>query len=321
MNIPHPFLDLELTDRSQWVTSFCARRLVEPLVGPQFPALVRGQSPSDWLVNQFQRLALLPGLRDRLRLTIAELISTHGGYFAAGNERDQVIGTLLDAAGQLDFIEIAPHLADWVRSGWIDEGHVYIIGNAEIPLRRTVWELLIGWNQLDGLGPQLTRDLQRLAKEGESGTAQLCFVALGQRHPSAALEMIPHTVTLWHEAYWVSAVTRFMSSVGRVSLLRQEYKNAWSTCLGRCFYDYDNSIQRFLREPPQLAEFDSRRPNRLYTILEELGITIQLGSTSVLLQNPEGDRLLVDVQEYSNSIEKWTIIPAGHSRSLVEIAA
>lgn len=307
MPVPHhPFIELDSTDRADWVAAFCARRASAPPASePPFPALIAGQSPYDWLVRQFQLLAHTPGLRQRLRETVKELVTTTAGRVER-RDRDQVLGMVLCVARELEFAEIATDLVHWVRSGWLDEGHVYRLGSEVVPLRRTVWLLLIRWNHLDGLEPQLTRDLVRMAESNEEGTAQICFDALGQRNPDEALRVIPATAG-WDEAYWMRAVTKFFTTVGPVELLKEKHEPAWKSCLGRCFYD--RALDPYMRERhlPQWAEFDVNRKNRLWEALFRAGITVEQYPSSVLLKGPEGSRLKVDVSDYTAPIESSAI--------------
>jgi hypothetical protein len=302
----HPFLDLPLTDRAAWVSAFAARKVATPLVGPPFPSLITGQTPSDWLIDHFQRLSLSPGARDRMRETVVSLIGEHGGPSPV--DRDQVVGAMLAVASHLNFREILVHLASWVRSGWLDEKHIYKVGSMNLSLRRTVWSLLIGWDYLDALGPQLVRDLVRLAESGESGTSQMCFVALGQRDPGTALEMIPQAAKWWHATLWTSAVLHFFNTVGADTLLREKYKSSWVRCLGSCFYD--EQLQRYLRPlySSQFAEFDPRRSNRMYDVLEAIGIKARPGSIEIVLERGF-DRLVLDVSLYTDPTTKSAHFP------------
>jgi hypothetical protein len=315
----HPFLNLERTDRAEWVFDFAGNHKAAPRTGgPAFPALERGVSPTDWLIAQFQRAAADAGLRDRLRTTVVEVVGGLGRAVAS-QERNQALGALLQVAAKFDFTELAPDLADWTRKNWLAEDHKYQLDGAEMPLRRTVWELLLAWKKLDTLelGAQLRRDLVALIETNEPGTAQLCFVALGERYPADALEMIPYTVPLWHKTYWTSTVHKFLSAHGPVELLRHVYQRAWAKCLAKCFYDLP-FVDRHLRDPRLSAEFDSNRPNRLFVLLQDVGIAVQQRKKSVTLSSPRCTPLHVylDVEQPLRQIIQSTMMPAQRSPSL-----
>lgn len=312
----HPFLDLQPTDRAEWVFDFAGGHKAAPRIGPPFPALDRGVSPADWLIAQFQRAVAVEGARDRLRSTVVD-VAARLGRAKATSERNQALGTLLQVAALFEFTELAPDLGDWTRKGWLAEGHTYHLDGTDMPLRRTVWELLIAWKKLDtlDLGPQLRRDLVALIETNEAGTAQLCFVALGERYPADALEMIPYTVPLWHKTYWISTVQKFLNAHGPVELLRHPYERAWAKCLGKCFYDF-TFVDRHLRAPRMLSEFDSNRPNRFFVLLQEVGITVEQRTGSVRLSNPRCPPLDVNLEQPLRPMIQSTQLPLQRSRSL-----
>lgn len=314
----HAFIGLDPTDREEWVFAFCGRRRTNPPIGPSFPALKKDQSPEEWLMWQFQMAGETVALRDRLRQTVVA-VAGRAGRMSPSAERNQALGALLEVAQQFGFTELADDLIDWARKDWLDEGHVYELGGADVPLRRTVWELLISWKKLDLVGPQLRRDLVRLVESDEPGTAQLCFVALGERDPGAAIEMIPYTLPLWHQTYWLSTVRKFLESIGPFELLRDTYKAAWSACLGPCFFDAV-LVDRYLRDPRLAVAFDSPRPNRFYNLLNEIGIEVKQGTTTVLLVNSKGGRLVVDVRQYVQPIAQSMRMPSQGSSLFQELA-
>lgn len=295
---PHPFIDLDRTDRADWVAELCARRAAEPSVGgPPFPSLVAGQNASDWLLRQLELLKG-SGKRERLRETAVELVETQATRMPS-RDRIQVLGMLLRTADLAGFQEIAPTLAEWVRQGWIDRGQTYRQGSEDVPLRRTVWSLLIGWGRLEGLGPQLVRDLARLAKSDEDGTAQICFAALGQHDPERALYTIPLTVR-WPEVFWVRTMSQFFGSVGPPVLLERKYRRAWAHCLGKCLYDPE--IEHYVRKLYMLRYVDGSRAYRLCNALENAEIHIKTYGSSAELEW-QGLRLKVDIDEYTEPIK------------------
>src|ERR1051326_3194593 len=122
------FANENKTVRAEWLSAFCARHAIEPREGPLFPILSREQSPGDWVVDQFNQYLANGRQRENLRDTVVELIRTHGGNIDE-EDRDQVVGVLLNVAGELNFVEIQSALAGWVRDGWLNENHVYRIGD------------------------------------------------------------------------------------------------------------------------------------------------------------------------------------------------
>jgi hypothetical protein len=309
MSIPHDFVTLldRPTDMEEWIAAFCARRAAKPPVEPPFPALVARQSAADWLIEQFDLLSTLPGARDRLREVIVRLIITHGGRRASLETSDQIVGTLLEVAGTLQFAEIAPSLAKWARQSWLRERHVYRLGKTEFPLRRRVWTLLLAWGAVDGLIPHLTAELADLARSAEPGTAQVAFVALGERAPAQALRLIPETARVWHEAYWESAVHEFLRVVGPRVLLTPEYESAWAECLGPCLYD--DAIYNFVRPPRPYAEVDPRRPFRIFAVLKRAGIELKELPEGFAELRGEGVRLRVNVSRYLAMWSAVNVIP------------
>ncbi len=309
MSNPHAFVELfhTPTDLEDWIATFCARQVAKPPIGPPFPSLVAGQSTADWLIEQFHLLSTSAGERDRLRGVIVRLIVTHGGRTASAGTSDQIVGTLLEVAGPLEFVEISPNLADWVRKPWLKEQHVYRLGRRMFPLRRRVWSLLLAWGAVDGVIPQLTTELYELAGSGEPGTAQVAFVALGERAPAQALRLIPQAAKVWQEAYWESAVREFLRSVGPRTLLAQEYESAWAECLGPCLYD--DSIYNSVRPPRPFAEADTHRAIRVYDVLERAGIELKELSDGFLELRGCGARLLVNVSRYLLAWSNAAMIP------------
>lgn len=295
------------TDLEDWIAAFCGRRTPHPSVGPSFPALAAGETEADWFVDQFDRLRSEPGKRDQLRTIIVRLIATHGGRDQLPQSRDQITGTLLNVARELKFVEITPHLLEWIRKPWFREPHIYILGSAELPLRRTVWEVLLGWGCVEGVVPHLTEMLTDLAMSGENGTAQIAFVALGERDPSAALRLVPEAVKVWPLAYWISTVTQFLRSVGVRALLNPKHAQAWSVCLGRCLYALD--VDPYIRDARPFAEADTLRPNHLYEPIETAGIQLDDRENGEIVLSGLGVTLKVNVCEYFFPVEFSAEIP------------
>jgi hypothetical protein len=282
--------------RTQWLAEFCTERLPTPSRGPRFPALTGGQFPSDWIIHQY-RVLDDSVLQANLRESVTDLIYAQGGH--SNQHRDQVLGAALYVAGVLQFHDIKSVLARWVRTGWINKTHSYRLGNLDVPIRRTVWSLLIGWSYLDHLVPQLARDLTALVRGGETGTAQLCYVELGHREPAMALELIPEITVTWHRSYWTEAVERFLIDTGPNTLLTTKFSEAWSRCLGPCLFNIN--IYPHLRDAPPLDAADVSRPIWLKEVLKNTGIIAETNkSTRVVLRTANGARLDVDVRRYTN---------------------
>lgn len=293
----NPF-ELQPDARKQWVGAFVAGRARPPLAEPAFPILSGSRTPADWIIERFLELEKGHPLRDNIRETVAELIRAPGDAVNVF-DRDQVAGLLLHVAGELDFTEIGSALAGWVRDGWINDDHDYFIGELKLPLRRQVWSLLIGWDLVDELGPQIVRDLKSLVDSNETGTAQSCFVALGQRDPISALEMIPR-LNRWHRTYFKAAVHKFVSTVGPATLVTTKYRAAWTVCLGLGLIEPVTS--RSLRTMPPLYEYDGNRPNELQAVLKAAGITVLTTSKTCTLHVAGVPPLVIDISRYTDPI-------------------
>ncbi|MDP9192259.1 MAG: hypothetical protein M3P06_11220 [Acidobacteriota bacterium] len=295
------------TDLEDWIGDFCALRERPRIAGPSFPALTAELSHADWVIKQFVLLGSTPGARDSLRQAIAYLIATLGGREPSAEARDQIVGTLLDVAGRLEFVEVTSYLRHWARQQWLREKHVYLKGNKEVPLRRAVWTLLIKWGSIDNVVPNLTVELRQLALEKEVGTAQVCFLALGERDPAAALRILPDLARQWHEAYWTSVVEQFLRSVTISALLDSSLEDAWAVALGQCFYESD--LDQYIRPPRAIADFDTERPNRLQDVLLVVGIDAWPTVKGVLLVARDGTKLEVSTRKEIAVVEKSTLIP------------
>jgi hypothetical protein len=224
----HPFLDLETTERSRWIAAFCDRTPVLP-PGPMvaFPLLARGESPLSWLRDQFRRAQASGKGPDRLRDSVGDLVRRELDGIEL-TDRLQALGTLVGLAGACGFTEVGPKLRDWIRGDHYAAA-VYRVGSHPVPLRQTVWSIVIAWGGSEGMVPFLKRDLVR--PELESGA--LCFSALGRLSLFDAIAEIP-SVFAWPAPYWKEILRRFFANFKGATrtLVEPHLLPAWQTCLG-----------------------------------------------------------------------------------------
>jgi hypothetical protein len=306
---PHKFVHLfdTPTDLEDWIADFCARKIAQPRIGPPFPALGAGETPVDWFIVQFDRLGAEAGKRDQLRTVIVRLIATYGGRDQPRQERNQIVGTLLNVARELKFTELAPHLRDWIRKPWFREEHLYKLGGAHLPLRRTVWELLLAWGSAEGVVQNLTRVLTELALSGETGMAQIAFVALGERDIDAALLLLPDLAKVWPIPYWVSAVSQFFRSADVKTMLSRDHYESWAECAGRCLYD--SELDPYVRDARPFAEADAHRPNHFYEPIENAGMKLDDRENGYVVISGGGVSLKLNVSKYYFSMAEVAMIP------------
>jgi hypothetical protein len=227
----HPFLDLEETDRTRWLAALFDAPATPPPYGVRYPVLRAGESPYSWLRDQFQKAEPVRGARDRIRRSVVEILRT-GAARESVRDRAQVLGQLLEVAGACGFQEdLEATLQGWVRDDAY-AGASYRLGGQRVPLRRTVWAVLIAWHATDALVPFLHRDLSSRAE----GSELLCFVELGRLAPDDAIRRIPGILDA-PEPYWREALHGFLSLRRARETLAGGHAEAWTECLADIHFD------------------------------------------------------------------------------------
>lgn len=232
----HDFLDLKLTDRAKWIALFCDRESAGWQV--PFPLLARGESTLSWLEDQFRRAHQVPDRSDRLREAVVDLILRE----IVGIELrrpDHVLGVLVELAGSCQFTEVGPKVSDWIRSDHFAESR-YEVGGHSVPLRQTLWGIVIAWGLSNDMLPFLKRDLNIASFE----CGALCFSALGRLSPFDAIAEIPATYG-WHAAYRNEVLQSFFEAyygAGHV-LIEPGLLLAWERCLGELRWNPEISEQ------------------------------------------------------------------------------
>ncbi|MDP9119910.1 MAG: hypothetical protein M3O15_00835 [Acidobacteriota bacterium] len=265
----HRFLDIvEEMDRQRWLVSLLDAPGSAPPDDVRFPTLRAGLSKSDWLRDQFQSVTGLPGLQDRIRRPVVNLLTTECEG-ALVRDRAQILGSLLEIAGGCGFTEVGDKLWHWTTADAYAEAS-YRLSGQRIPLRRTVWEILIAWGRTRDLTRYLLRDLDR----PELDCAQLCFAELARNAPAEALSRIP-TVLVWPIPYWREILRTFFSSLGARQALAAEFHEAWR----KCFKEIVWNTALFQLLEPASSETGATLPSAgarsfsLLNLLHEVGLS------------------------------------------------
>jgi hypothetical protein len=240
------FVDLDELDRAHWLVRFfdwpsAALRGSDLPNFPTFPTLRAGETADTWLCDQFKQVAQILGKQDRICRSVVLLITTEVRNYQV-ERRDQILGLLLEVAGACGFAEVAETLRGWARAD--DYRHAsYRLGSETIPLRRTIWSLLIGWNKTEDLIPALRRDL---SLRPELGSEALCFRELGRLSPGEAIELIPR-IFGWPEPYWREALRAFLTDLGPDEAFSTAYLERWKSCFVKVTENVEPSrVERLL---------------------------------------------------------------------------
>ncbi len=278
----HPFLDLDESERVQWI----ARFLDEPGGdGPYelpFPVLRREEPPFAWLTDQFRRVRRVADRPDRVRRPVLALLLTGAG--SQVRNRAQVLGELLEVVGGCELAdrEVVEALRGWVRADLYADSY-QVRGNRR-SVRAKVWSLLIGWHQTEGLVDALRRDFPR----SQLDCAQLCFAELGRLAPADAIERIPAAFA-WPEPYWREVLRGFFESLHPRQATAERYRLAWERCFAEVIWN-----------PSKFTFVDPQGPAPFVRLLQEVGIRYQLTATVVRLRpdEPGALPLRIDVARF-----------------------
>jgi hypothetical protein len=243
----HPFIDLAETDRTRWLAALFDLPGSPPPYGVRYPMLRAGESPYSWLCDQFRRAGEIQGARDRIRRSVVEILRT-GALRETVRDRAQVLGQLLEVAGTCGFQD---ELEETLR-GWISTNAYaldsYRLDMETVPLRRTVWAILIAWRGTKELVKFLKRDFS----SGVGGSAQLCFAELGRLVPDSAIRRIPEILS-WPEPYWRETLHGFLSQLGARAVLSRAHKAAWTDCVADIYFD-SGKLDLLTGDPAPLGE-------------------------------------------------------------------
>ena len=178
---------------------------------------------------------------------MVEILRT-GAVRETVKDRAQILGQLLEVAGTCGFQEdLEETLRGWVRDDAYATGS-YRLGRQSIPLRRTVWAILIAWRGTKGLVEFLDRDLSSRVE----GSEQLCFVELGRLVPDEAIRRIPEILN-WPEPYWRETLHGFLSLLGARGILSPAYTTAWTDCLAMIHFN-QSKLKLLIGDPAPLRE-------------------------------------------------------------------
>ena len=243
----HPFIDLAETDRTRWLAALFDLPGSPPPYGVRYPVLRAGESPYTWLCDQFRRAEDVQGARDRIRRSVVEILRT-GALRETVRDRAQVLGQLLEVAGACGFQDdLEETLRGWIRNDAYARD-CYRLDMETVPLRRTVWAILIAWRGTKRMVEFLKRDFSSRAK----GSEQLCFAELGRLVPDSAIRRI-HEILDWPEPYWRETLYGFLSQLGARVVLSRAHKPAWTDCIADIYYD-TNKLDLLTGDPAPLRE-------------------------------------------------------------------
>jgi hypothetical protein len=260
----HRFVEIEDDlDRTSWLAAFFDVPGTPPPLGVRYPLLRAGESPYTWLCDQFRRAQARAGMRARIRRSVVEILVTEANREPV-RDRAQVLGQMLEVAGTCGFTAITGTLHGWVKADAYRDSS-YQLGTNAIPLRRTIWAILISWRKTHGLRKALTRDFAR----PRLGSQQLCFAELGRLAPPEAIRRIPKILD-WPEPYWREALYDFLSRLGAREALSSDHEKAWTECLGEIlFYQYKSDL--LMGTPAPLQE-----------VLQEVGLCFDRRSRDII---------------------------------------
>lgn len=271
MNPPHhPFLDLDESERVQWIARLFDEPGADAPYGVPFPVLRMDEQPFSWLVDQFRRVRRVKDMPDRVRRPVLALLLTEAGRQA--RHRAQVLGELLEVVGACELAErdVVEALRGWVRADLYADASYQVHGSRR-SIRTKVWSLLIGWHQTEGLIDALRRDFPRF----HLGCSQLCFAELGRLSPADAIERIPATFA-WPEPYRQEALCRFFQALQPRQATAARYRAAWERCFTEIIWN-----------PGKFTFVDPQGQAPFVQLLWEVGIECYIDGTVVRLRPHE----------------------------------
>jgi hypothetical protein len=233
-------------------------------------------------VDQYRRAVALNSFPERFQAVVLELLRSELAGLPLRNPFN-VLGVIVQLAGSCHFTDVGPKLRDWIRQDAL-RSVTYRIEGEDISIRRTLWSILIGWGESEGLKEYLLRDLDAPGLD----CGPLCFSALGRLDPRAAIQSIPRTIE-WPAPYWREVLRSFFVAHGapNTSFHLEEYALAWKTCFEQ------------LRFHGEVSERAKPRWQELLRILEAAGLMVEFSRDArsvTLIGGRQGwDRLAIDL--------------------------
>jgi hypothetical protein len=295
----HQFFNLDETDRTHWIAALFDAPGTPPPYGIRYPIIRSGETPYTWLCDQFRKAQEITGLQDRIRSSVVEILVTEAAREPV-RERAQVLGQLLEVAGTCGFVTpIDDLLSGWIRADAYARDR-YHLGSHTIPVRQTVWSILIAWRKTEKLKRYLLRDFSR----PDLGSQNICFAEMGRLAPEEGIRHIPDILD-WPEPYWREALYSFLSSLGARAALAADLREAWTDCFGDILFNQYKTAMLIGDMAP------------LRGVLLEVGILFDPSSGNLDF-SPQEDRLHNDeFLEHEEILDDSSVWPATASRKVL----